>query len=115
MNGSDLGLSVVDTVDARANGDGVEKAVLVAVHPPGADNGSGREGLLNGLLSLELGAVELGSRVGGGVQVGKVDEAVDAGELGDASKTASSRDVDVVEVEVPASVEEGEHAAPRDS
>lgn len=102
MNGSDLGLAVVHAVDARANGNGVEQAILVSIHPSRSNDSSRGEGLLDGLLSLKLGAVELGRRVGGSVEVRKVDEAVDSRELGDASKTTSARDVDVVEVKVPA-------------
>lgn len=101
MNGCDPRLAVVNAINTRADGNGVEKAVLVTVHPSGAHNGSLGEGLSDSLLSLKLGAIELGCRVGGGVEVGEVNEAVDARELSNARKTTSTRDVYIVEVEVP--------------
>ena len=98
---SDLGLAVVDAVHARADGHGVEEAVLVAVHPPRADDGRFGESVLDGLLTLELGAVVGGLGRRGGVEMRDVDETRDTRELGDARDAAGARDVDVVVREVP--------------
>lgn len=100
--GRDLSLTVIDAVDGRRDGDGVEEAVLVTEHPSRTDNRRIRESLLDSLLSLELGAVECRLRVGVGVEVGDVDEAGDARVVGDAGDATSSSDVNVLERVVPA-------------
>jgi hypothetical protein len=99
--GRNLSLAVVDAVDGGRDSDGVEETILVSEHPSRTNNRRVRERLLDSLLTLELGAVECRLRVGVGVEVRDVDEAGNAGVVGDASDTASSGDVNILEGEVP--------------
>ena len=94
---------MVDSVDTRADTDSVQKSILMSVKRRRSNDGSFGEGLPHSHFSFVFGAVECRGGIGRSVEMGKVDESRNAGEVGDSGDSSSAGDVDVVEGEVPVS------------